>query len=123
MSITDSFFKEISREEAESMQKTEDDNDRRSDYMFCVPHKGLFYDRSSENCLCHPGTQTFGRLLYFAKKNNKECNISPEYFQYSADGLGFKSILFVASRQIEPLEELRFDYGDDNCLSMFGTAD
>jgi hypothetical protein len=103
------------------MQQSNDSDDRRSDYTFCVPSHGLFYDASKEFCPCHPGTITMGRLLNFAPSNSKFNNIKPEFFEFAiGDGEVFKTLLFIATRDIDVFEELRFDYGDKNCVALFG---
>ena len=113
----------ITRQEANEMSNTEDPNDRRSDYVFSVPgHAGLCFDGSEESCPCHPGIRTVGRLLNFAPKQTKGCNVNPEYFEFPLGRKVFRTLLFVALREIEVHEELRFDYGDKNSMEMFGMS-
>ncbi len=60
-----------------------------------------------------------GRLFNFAEKGTPECNAHPEYFEIHANGEHFKTVIFVADREIQMLEEIRFDYGDSSCIEMF----
>ncbi len=91
-----------------------EESDRRSDYVFFGPY-GLCIDGSTERCPCHPQTRILGRLLNFARKESVECNVVPRYFSHDKS----QQILFVARRDIQPLEELRFDYGDGFCRNIF----
>ena len=116
------FLQIITRSEADVMEKTEDENDRRSDYVFAVPGHALTFDGSSEICDCHPGTRTVGRLLNYAYRLSPGCNVHPEFFQFKAQNNVFRALLFVANREIDVQEELRFDYGDERSLAMFGSA-
>jgi hypothetical protein len=100
--------------EAKAILDAADDQDRRSDYLFCAPG-GLFWDGSAETCDCHPETRKFGRLLNFASADSRECNAKPQLFQLPQ----FTCVLIVATRDIEPLEEIRFDYGDEKCRELF----
>ena len=94
-------------------------NDRRSDYLFSLPG-GIFLDGSSEFCTCHPQTRLIGRLLNFSHKNDPTCNIRPQYFEFRHNHMKtFKTVLFVASRDILILEELTFDYNDAEGCSDF----
>ena len=93
-------------------------SDRRSDYLFDIPG-GLSLDSSNESCQCHPNTRILGRLLNFAPKGSHACNVRAEYFEYKGINGLFKTVLFVAVRDINALEELLFEYGDPNCIDMF----
>jgi hypothetical protein len=96
-------------------------SDRRSDYLFAGPG-GLRLDGSSESCACHPETRIIGRLINFAARSTSECNAKPAFFKWvqGRDKLLVKSsIILVATRSISPLEEIRYDYGDSNCVEMF----
>ncbi len=115
--ILDYHARQIPEHEGESLLISEDDSDRRSDYIFFGP-RGFCLDGSAECCPCHPQTRTLGRLMNYVEKSTPECYVVPGYFAYNKA----RKILFVASRDIQPLEELRFDYGDkhfDNVFSIF----
>ena len=120
--LADYHAPQIGLVEANKMTNNVDDADRRSDYTFAVPSNGLYFDGSKETCSCHPGMRTIGRLLNYATISIAACNVKPEFFQIYKDRRVFKSIIFVATRDILPLEEIRFDYGDDECVSMFGDS-
>lgn len=111
----------ISKDTHDMMMETSDDDDRRSDYIFAMPG-GVFLDGSSENCNCHPHARIMGRLVNFAQKTTPECNLTPRYFEFRDQNREiFKTVLFVAARDIEIFQELMFDYGDVNCAEMFTT--
>jgi hypothetical protein len=116
--IVDYHAREISRIEMETIMDASDDDDRRSDYIFCGPNS-LFWDGSAESCHCHPQNRLIGRLINFAPKSSPECNAKPQFFQFMAYNKLFNTILLVAARDIDMLEEIRFDYGDNTCLEMF----
>ena len=105
------------------------DDDRRSDYLFCGP-RGLILDGSSENaCGCHPDNRLIGSLLKYAATGTSECNASAQYFHFLPTtgntflpATLFRDIIFIAARDIAPLEEIRFDYGDRTCDDMFAPA-
>ncbi|XP_049329684.1 N-lysine methyltransferase KMT5A-A-like [Astyanax mexicanus] len=61
-------------------------------------------DAHEEECPCHPGMCTFGRLI---NHSSKKANLRPRL--YSVDGKDV--ILFIAIRNIKVQEELLFDYG------------
>lgn len=117
--LADYHARAISRGDAESILRSLDEQDRRSDYIFCAPGLGLYLDGSQETCHCHPQNRIMGRLLNFAPRSSDECNVKTEYFEHFTNGKLFKTLLFVALRDICPSEELRFDYGDENCRSLF----
>ncbi len=110
----------ISQAEAEGIQTTTDPNDRRSESLSTakVDRGWAYWDGSAEKCACHPETRIIGRLFNFGKKGTNQCNASPTlcvFGKKKADTV----ILLVASRDISPLEEVCFDYGDKDCLSLF----
>jgi hypothetical protein len=97
-------------------------SDRRSDYLFAGPG-GFYLDGSAESCACHPKTRILGRLVNFAARMTDECNVKPVIFnlRIGRDKVMVKRfIILVAVRDISPLEELLYDYGDPNCVEMFG---
>ena len=112
--LLDYHAKLISRGEANEIEDTS--------YLFCAPKYDLFWDGSAEFCECHPQSRLLGRLANFAAKNTPECNATPQLFSINSRSRKqkpFYAIVLVASRQIEPLEEIRFDYGDRACLALF----
>ena len=84
-------------------------------YMFEFGGKRI--DGSAEICKCHPRKRVMGRLLNWGdiRKGHVECNVRP--VGYSFDGMW--GIVFAATRVIEPLEELRYDYNDKHCRVVF----
>ena len=115
--LGDYHAKNISSAEANAIMTAPQD-DRRSDYLFSIPG-GQHLDGSSDTCTCHPQSVLLGRLLNYATKGTPACNAVPRYFQVIANKKLFKTVLFVAARDIYFLEEIRFDYGDLNCLTLF----
>ncbi len=114
--IVDYHGKKITKVEAQAIRNTNDSNDRRSDYMFEFPNHQLFYDGSTEMCECHPHTRTMGRLINYAAKGEKSCNVTARYFNQK----NVQTIIFVASRDIPVFEELMYDYSDSTCAEIFG---
>ncbi len=87
-----------------------------------VRGKRRLIDATLEPCPCHPGRSCFGRLCNHANENSPYCNI--RMVEVKADKLyGLKEhwrrVVFVAKRDIEPLEQLMFDYGDENARRIF----
>lgn len=110
----------VSASEHDTIYKIDNDADRRSDYLF-VGLQGLIVDGSSDTCECHPHTRLLGRLVNHATRNTPACNVVPRFFRHVAANSKkiHLFIIFVAARDIEPLEELRYDYNDQNCSEMF----
>jgi hypothetical protein len=113
----------ISKETSNKIYNSVCPSDRRSDYLMTLPFNGgIYYAAHEEFCPCHPKMRTIGRLLNFASKTGPsahQCNLKLRFYDFlELDGAP-KGCLFVASRDILPLEELRYDYGDNNCREMF----
>lgn len=112
--LVDYHARLISKTEMEEIQ-----TDSRVNYLFCGP-SGLFWDGSAESCVCHPQSRVLGRLVNFAKIHTFQCNAKPQLFQFQPPKCTvFNTIILVATRDIKPLEEVRFDYGDRTCLELF----
>ena len=113
--LVDYHARVITQNEKEDIMTADDS---RMNYLFCAP--GLVWDGSAEWCSCHPQSRLLGRLVNFAKKSTVECNARPQLFEFKhSKSSVFNAIILVATRDIEPLEELRFDYGDNACLELF----
>ena len=113
--LIDYHARQITKEEQEEIAASE-----RSNYLFCGPN-GLFWDGSAEVCVCHPQSRILGRLVNFAASGTLECNVKPQLFQFKPPkpAAVFHAVILVAARDIAVAEELRFDYGDKNCLELF----
>ncbi len=116
--VVEYHAKFVSRADSVTILSAETEDDRRSDYDFCLPG-GIFLDGSAETCECHPQTHLMGRLLNFAWKESAECNARPDYFEVRAYCKLVRTVVFVAKRDIEVLKEIRFYYGDKSCLEIF----
>ena len=103
----------ISQAEHDQIWETDDETDRRSDYLYSTPCGSI--DSSDEECICHPSTRLLGRLINHASQESPACNVTPRSFRHK----GRHFVLFVAGRNIAALEELRFDYDRKNCDNMF----
>lgn len=114
--IVDYHARPISKCEAKDIE--DDDDDKRYNYLFCGPN-GLFWDGSGEYCICHPQTRLLGRLANFAQKGSVECNAKPQFVEFNYNKKVSHVIILVATRDIQVLEEIRFDYGDKTCLELF----
>jgi hypothetical protein len=82
---------------------------------------GIHYAAHEEFCPCHPRQRTVGRLFNWAKKTgptSHECNMKLRFYHFRELEGEPKGCLFVAKRDISPLEELRYDYGDKRCTQL-----
>ncbi|XP_057693449.1 uncharacterized protein LOC130916608 [Corythoichthys intestinalis] len=80
-------------------------------YMFFFTNKDkqqMCIDAHLETCPCHPGRQTFGRLINHSRK---KFNIRPRVFRMYFDDNERDVLLFLANRDIAEGEELLFNYG------------
>ena len=113
--LIDYHARQISKDEKEEIAASE-----RSNYLFCAPN-GLFWDGSAEVCVCHPQSRILGRLVNFAASGTWNCNAKPQLFEFKPQKPAsvFHAVILVAARDIAVSEEIRFDYGDKNCLELF----
>ncbi|KAJ8362136.1 hypothetical protein AAFF_G00393010 [Aldrovandia affinis] len=80
-------------------------------YMFFYTNsrqQNMCIDAHSPSCECHPGKETFGRLI---NHSHKKFNLKPRYYSAEIDGQEKDVILFFATKNIDVNEELLFDYG------------
>ena len=100
---------------------TEDESDRRSDYLMSMSmHGGVHITAHDEFCSCHPNMRTMGRLFNWAEVRSDPWNMKLIYYNFPhLTGRGSSGALFVAVRDIPAMEELRYDYGDKICRTMF----
>ena len=81
-------------------------------------------DSSEDFCSCYPEMRTMGRLLNWGLAGSNEANAKVVPYNLSHLGPCFaeppKGIMFVASKDIAPLDEICYDYGDDICRELFG---
>lgn len=79
-------------------------------------------DASSEVCTVHPYLRCLGRLANHATIGQPECNAKLVEIYYKQDQVHtapISSAILIANRNIEPLEEIRWDYLDENARAMF----
>jgi hypothetical protein len=78
-------------------------------------------DATSEGCVIHRERKCYGRLANHAhNKNAYDCNMKLVDVKLTLKGLDVNShVLLVAKRNIQPFEELRFDYGDPVAHRLF----
>lgn len=86
----------------------------------------LSIDSFDEYCGCHPRMRTYGRLMNWARAGTPEANVDVQPYQFS-QLKGYmdkvpRGVLFVANRRIEPMEELRYEYGDKACIDLFSPS-
>uniref|UniRef100_A0A8D0D302 SET domain-containing protein n=1 Tax=Sander lucioperca TaxID=283035 RepID=A0A8D0D302_SANLU len=77
--------------------------------------KPMAIDAHSSSCDCHPGKQTFGRMI----NHSRTFNLRPRLFTLQKDEEEKDVILLIATKAIKVNEELSFDYGVD-CRSFGG---
>jgi len=80
--------------------------EKETGYMFFFKDqkgRSMCIDAHSETCDCHPGMQTFGRLINHSKKR---ANVKPRYFSVDMGGEQRDVILFIASRTLLVNEEV-----------------
>ncbi len=87
-----------------------------------VRGKKRLIDATLEPCPCHPGQSCFGRLCNHANENDPKCNL--RMVEIQADKIyggkeRWRRVVFVARRDIKPMEQLMFDYGDVNARRIF----
>ncbi|XP_056468276.1 uncharacterized protein LOC130406634 [Gadus chalcogrammus] len=68
----------------------------------------LCVDSQNFPCECHPGKDTFGRRM---NHPGKAANVKPVVFQLNFPDGAKDTVLFLAKRDIDVNEELRWDYG------------
>ena len=87
----------------------------------CRREKRLI-DATLEPYTCHPGRSCFGRPCNHVNENDLRCNMRMVEIQADKiDGLKerWRRVVFVARRDIKPMEQLMFDYGDINARRIF----
>ncbi|XP_073701983.1 uncharacterized protein [Garra rufa] len=104
--ICDFHGRLISREEGLEIHQN---NQAQAGHLFFFTSKNgqdMCLDAHEERCHCHPNKTTFGRHI---KHSTKHANLSPRLHFVEDEPL----ILFMASRDIQSGEEIRYDYGDN----------
>jgi hypothetical protein len=78
-------------------------------------------DATSENCVIHNKRKCLGRLANHARVRNKnDCNLKIVDVKLTITNVTADSyVMLVATRNIAPFEELRFDYGDPVAYQLF----
>lgn len=79
-------------------------------------------DASSEECVLHKGHRCLGRLSNHASNKSQECNmklIDIPFRRADLPAAPESAAVFVATRKIEPFEELRWDYEDSSARNAF----
>ena len=83
---------------------------------------GNFIDASSEVCVEHPTNRCLGRLANHSTLNSKK-NLDAKMkiieVVLNAFDLPKRLAVFKARRNIEPFEQVRYDYGDKVARNMF----
>ncbi|XP_050973473.1 N-lysine methyltransferase KMT5A [Labeo rohita] len=96
----------ISRNEGLEIQQN---NEAQAGHLFFFTSKNgqvMCLDAHEERCECHPNKTTFGRQI---KHSAKRTNLSPRLHFVEDEPV----ILFMATRDIQTGEEIRYDYGDN----------
>lgn len=121
--IMDYHGNEVKKSVANEMEATDDDQDRRSDYLFDLPELKITIDSSAEFCSCHPRLRTMGRLINWARSGTAEANAKATVYELKKlnkmVGHIPRGLLFVASKDISPGDEIRCDYGNKRCEDLF----
>jgi hypothetical protein len=119
--IADYHGDQITPEASDELMREPNDDVRTSDYLMKMPC-GIHIDAHLEHCGCHSKIRTYGRLFNWsdARDKAKTANMKTHFYTFHGiNGGTQQGLLFVANRDIAPLEELRYDYGDANCREMF----
>ena len=104
-------------EGSEEMKKYYDDDDVICEFCLSVPGPPKrIIDASAEECAEHPGTRCLGRL---ANHGSKSANIKLKDILLDKLKPKVRVVVLKAKRPIEPLEQLRFNYGDKRCRKLF----
>uniref|UniRef100_A0A672KLB0 SET domain-containing protein n=1 Tax=Sinocyclocheilus grahami TaxID=75366 RepID=A0A672KLB0_SINGR len=104
--ICDFHGRLISRDEGLEIQQN---NQTQAGHLFFFTSKNgqdMCLEAHEERCECHPNKTTFGRQM---KHSARRANLSPRLHFVEDEPL----IVFMATRDIQPGEELRYDYGDN----------
>jgi hypothetical protein len=110
----------ISKKRARKYMREKNEKIRHSDYLLTIPFNGgIHIDAHRERCPCHKEKRTYGRLYNWADWKSNKCNMKLQYYQFTQLPDNSCGVLLIATRTIEPLEELRFDYGDTKCKEIF----
>ena len=96
------------------------------EFILVIPHTRKLIDATSEKCPYHGNNRCLGRLSNHANmksKNKSICNMKPVYvvldsLPKDSHGKFQKVVLFVARRNIQPLEQLRWDYEDKTAQTL-----
>ena len=83
------------------------------EFLFQVGLKFLI-DASAKPCPNHPNIRCLGRLLNH--KNSKTQNVTPKLQNFKWN---LQALFLVAARDIEPYEQLMFDYKDEVANKLF----
>jgi hypothetical protein len=111
--------------EAADLRRDDDHPDK--EYFFQVSKHDII-DASSEQCRCrnqqeHPETMILGRLMNYETEyrnvpGRRGCNVKP----VKRSICGEDHILFITKRDVEAMEELRYDYGGCTAADFAGKA-
>ncbi|KAL0185432.1 hypothetical protein M9458_021129, partial [Cirrhinus mrigala] len=104
--ICDFHGRLISRDEGLEVHQN---NRAQAGHLFFFTSKNgqdMCLDAHEERCDCHPNKATLGRHI---KHSAKRANLSPRLHFVEDEPL----ILFMATRDIQTGEEIRYDYGDN----------
>uniref|UniRef100_A0A673M1P9 SET domain-containing protein n=1 Tax=Sinocyclocheilus rhinocerous TaxID=307959 RepID=A0A673M1P9_9TELE len=104
--ICDFHGRLISRDEGLEIQQN---NQTQAGHLFFFTSKNgqdMCLEAHEERCECHPNKTTFGRQM---KHSARRANLSPRLHFVDDEPL----IVFMATRDIQTGEELRYDYGDN----------
>ena len=118
--------KEANAEIAKDIDNNENSN--LGNYVIFAKFGPEVYNATREYCDCHPDIRTFGRLFNWASTSDElnRCNAAINHYTlYDIDGPRgsngpkYKGAMLCATRDIQPFEELRWDYGDKVCRKYF----
>ena len=106
--------------EGVTMEKYVEKEDVKSEYCMEISHKPKrIIDATAEHCLEHPGNRCLGRLANHALLKNGVANMVISDIELNLITTKPRVVVLQARTDIEPFQQLRFDYTDKVARKLF----